>query len=109
MSIQTRLTVAVALVLALTFGLLGVVQVRNTRATLVGQVDRQARENAVRNLDRVKHERRGSPGYDGKKRDYDGHDGPGTWGASGAGATPDTETADGSNGGGVVQYVPFAQ
>jgi len=40
-SIRSRLAIAVALVLLITFGVLGVVLVRSTRATLVNQVDQQ--------------------------------------------------------------------
>lgn len=48
MSIRTRLAIAVTLVLLLTLGVLGVVIVRETRATLVAQVDEEVRNVAGR-------------------------------------------------------------
>jgi signal transduction histidine kinase len=47
-SIRSRLAIAVALVLLITFVLLGVVLVRSTRATLISQVDQQVITNADR-------------------------------------------------------------
>ncbi len=48
MSIRLRLTLAMALVLAITLGLLGVSVVRNTRATLINQVDQQIATNSAK-------------------------------------------------------------
>ena len=48
MSIRARLAIAVALVLFITFGALGIVLVRSTRATLISQVDQQVKTNADR-------------------------------------------------------------
>ncbi|MER3438135.1 MAG: hypothetical protein C4346_11410, partial [Chloroflexota bacterium] len=50
MSIRTRLAIAVAFVLTLTFTIVGVVLVQRTRATLVEQVDDQVLANASRYL-----------------------------------------------------------
>jgi two-component system OmpR family sensor kinase len=50
MSIRTRLAIAVALVLIVTFAIVGVVLVQRTRATLVEQVDDQVLANASRYL-----------------------------------------------------------
>ncbi len=46
MSIRTRLTIAIAVVLLLTVAVLGTVVVRSTRATLINQVDDQVRTYA---------------------------------------------------------------
>lgn len=48
MSIRSRLAIAVALVLFITFAVLGIVLVRSTRATLISQVDQQVITNADR-------------------------------------------------------------
>ena len=64
MSIRARLTIAVALVLAVTLLLLGVVLVRTTRATLVDQVDDQVLTNSVRARDMVGGRRGNGPGRD---------------------------------------------
>ena len=50
MSIRSRLTIAVAFLLTLTFTIVGVVLVQRTRATLVEQVDDQVLANASRYL-----------------------------------------------------------
>lgn len=48
MSIRSRLAIAVALVLIVTFAVVGVVLARSTRATLISQVDQQVAANADR-------------------------------------------------------------
>lgn len=64
MSIRARLTIAVALVLAATLLLLGVVLVRTTRATLVDQVDDQVLTNSVRAGEMIGPRRGYGPGRD---------------------------------------------
>ncbi len=72
MSIRTRLAVAVALVLAVTLVLLGVVLVRSTRATLVAQVDEQVLNNAGRLIKRNEGSSDSDNGSDTQRRtDYD--------------------------------------
>ncbi len=81
MSIRTRLAVAVALVLAVTLVLLGVVLVRSTRATLVEQVDDQVVTNAGRLVKRTEASwdtRSGGRGSDGPDADGVAVSQPGT-------------------------------
>ena len=91
MSIRTRLTVAVGLVLVATLTLLGVVLVRSTRATLVDQVDDQVVAVATRGAERSQSSRGGRGDRDGDEgRDgADQRDGEADRGPHGdAAATP---------------------
>ena len=95
MSIRTRLTIGVAALLLVTFGILGVVIVRTTEATLVDQVDARIREAAVRAGPR------GGPGGPGGPFGRDGgdgdRDGPPSGFAGGSAARPaEDPSGDGS-------------
>lgn len=67
MSIRLRLTLAMALVLAITLGLLGVTVVRNTQATLIGQVDQQIATNTAKENQPDSSRKDAHDGYDDAK------------------------------------------
>ncbi|MFL5758567.1 MAG: sensor histidine kinase [Thermomicrobiales bacterium] len=87
MSIKTRLTVAVTLVVMVVLTVLGVVLVRSTRATLVDQVDYQVVSSASRAKGGPPHD---SGGPDKNQGGQGGQDGQGGYGSAPTSASQDS-------------------